>query len=238
MQTAHISFENLKRGFGLAEVLQGVNLQVQRGEILGLLGVNGAGKTTLLRCLLGLLKPDQGKIFFSGKKLEAHTVREDFGFLPENFFPPRTLKGADFLNAMAWGLGASKQEPLRLLNLVGLNAHLNKPIRAYSRGMIQRLGLACALLRDPAVIILDEPTLGLDPLGQKQMLDLLIALNKQGKTVFFSSHTLSQIEKVCTRVAVLDKGLISYCGPVGEFQDKYQVQSLEEAFLREIAVKE
>lgn len=229
-----ITFQNIKKQFGKTTVLKGIDLEIKGGEIFGLLGVNGAGKTTLMRSLMHLLHPEAGTLSFKGKPLTSAHIQKHFGFLPENFVPPGNLTAEEFLNLLSWGLGVPAENVGRLLGLVELQRHKSKPIRTYSRGMIQRLGLCCALVKDPQVVVLDEPTLGLDPVGQKQVLDILGKLNAEGKTVFFSSHILSQIARVCTRVGVLHTGIISFRGTVYEILEKHKASFLEEAFLKEI----
>ena len=231
-----ISFENIKKQFGQSLVLEDISLRINQGEIFGLLGLNGAGKTTLIRCLLGLLKVNNGSISFKGRSLRPQDVRENFGFLPENFSPPQNLKAGEFLRILGRGLGAKTNQVDRLLELVGLKEHSRKYIKAFSRGMIQRLGLALCLLKDPEVLILDEPALGLDILGQRQVLELIAGLNRQGKTIFFTSHILSQIEKTCARIGIIHRGRIRFAGPAEELMGKHSVLSLEEAFLREIGI--
>ena len=231
-----ISLENIKKQFGQSLVLEDISLRINQGEIFGLLGLNGAGKTTLIRCLLGLLKVNNGSISFKGRSLRPQDVRENFGFLPENFSPPQNLKAGEFLRILGRGLGAKTNQVDRLLELVGLKEHSRKYIKAFSRGMIQRLGLAVCLLKDPEVLILDEPALGLDILGQRQVLELISGLNQQGKTVFFTSHILSQIEKTCARIGIIHRGRISFSGSAEELTRKHNVPGLEEAFLREIGI--
>ncbi len=229
-----LSFKDIKKRFNKTTVLAGINLAIKEGEIFGLLGVNGAGKTTLIRCLLKSLKINGGSIFFKGAPLKSEDIHKNIGFLPENFLPPQNLKAVEFLKILSWGLDSKPDIANILLEKVGLKDQENKYIKTYSRGMIQRLGLAGALLKDPQLIVLDEPTLGLDPLGQQYVLDLLADLNKKGKTIFFSSHILSQIEKVCTRIGIIHAGKMRYIGRVREIVAKHRAQSLEEAFLKEI----
>lgn len=232
-----LSLSGICKKFKKTEVLKGINLQIERGEIFGLLGVNGAGKTTLIRSILGLLKIDSGQILFKDRSRQPKDIQKQFGFLPENFLPPKNLKGFEFLKILGSGFNLGSSRVMSLLDLVGLRQHAHKAIRAYSRGMIQRLGLATCLLKDPEVIILDEPTLGLDPLGQKQVLRIISDLNQKGKTIFFSSHILSQVEQLKARIAILNSGVITSAMRVDEILAKHSVSSLEEAFLKEVESK-
>ncbi|MBU2251648.1 MAG: ABC transporter ATP-binding protein, partial [Candidatus Omnitrophica bacterium] len=229
-----LTLEGIYKKFKRTEVLKGVNLKVRKGEIYGLLGINGAGKTTLIRSILGLLRIDQGRILFKGNICQPKDIQKNFGFLPENFLPPKNLKGIEFLRILGSGFNLKLADIKSLLELVGLTKHSRKYIGAYSRGMIQRLGLATCLLKDPEVIILDEPTLGLDPLGQKQVLNIIADLNRRGKTVFFSSHILSQVEQLKARIAVINSGTIAFESGVDEILKKHKASSLEEAFLKEV----
>jgi len=232
-----LSLSGICKKFKKTEVLKGIDLQIAKGEIFGLLGVNGAGKTTLIRSILSLLKIDSGQILFKGNTLQPKDIQKEFGFLPENFLPPKCLKGFEFLKILGSGFSLKSSDVESLLDLVGLSQHSHKPIRAYSRGMIQRLGLATCLIKDPEVIILDEPTLGLDPLGQKQVLRIISDLNQKGKTIFFSSHILSQVEQLKARIAILNSGRITSAAGVDEILNKHSAASLEEAFLKEVESK-
>ena len=232
-----ISLSNVNKRFGKNLVLNGIDLEVKSGEIFGLLGVNGAGKTTLMRSLLGLLKINDGSSKFKGQPITPRDIKNHFGFLPESFLPPRNLKAFEFLNILGKGLNRNRKDVESLLDRVGLSQHKKKPIRAFSRGMIQRLGLATCLLKNPEVIILDEPTLGLDPVGQKSILAILKDLNQQGKTIFFSSHILTQMEELCSRISIIHSGKISFVGTVSEAMNKHKVSSLEEAFLKEVGAQ-
>lgn len=234
MNLTILSCRNLSKHFGKVIALEDINLEIKQGEIFGLLGPNGAGKTTLLRCILKLINSSRGAIFFKDRFLLNRDIQENFGFLPENFQPPANLTGREFLKILGWALNLKTLQVDSCLEQVGLTEQKDKPIKAYSRGMIQRLGVAIALLKEPELIILDEPTLGLDPIGQSQILSLLINLNKQGKTIFFSSHILSQIEKVAHRIGIIHQGKLRFVGNVGEIMNKHNSPSLEEAFLREI----
>jgi ABC-2 type transport system ATP-binding protein len=230
-----LTCHNLYKYFGKFCALDNLNLEIKEGEIFGLLGANGAGKTTLLRCILTLLKLNRGKIYFKDKILQSKHIQQYFGFLPEAFQPPRNLTGCQLLNLLARGINLKASSVDSLLDEVGLSDRKNAKIKNYSRGMIQRLGIAIALLKDPEVLILDEPTLGLDPIGQTYMLELLKNSNSKGKTILFSSHILSQMEKICHRVGIIHKGKLKFVGSINEILTKYNTTSLEDAFLKEVS---
>lgn len=229
-----IALHNIKKRFGKTTVLKGIDLTINQGEIFGLLGANGAGKTTLIRSLLGLININEGSVEFEGKPRTSRDIQEHFGFLPENFLPPKNLQAGELLSMLGWGFGLKAKDVDSLLELVGLAAQKHQYIRTFSRGMIQRLGLAVCLFKKPQVLILDEPTLGLDPLGQRDILSLLSELSREGKTIFFSSHILSQIEKLCSHIGVIHQGAISFVGTVKEVLLKHNAVSLEEAFLKQV----
>lgn len=200
--------------------LNGVSLRVERGTIFGLLGPNGAGKTTLVKILLGLATPTSG----SASLLESHPgdtkARRRIGYLPEQMRLPDYIKAPALLRYMGRLNGVPsatlKMRIPLLLEQVGL-AGVKKPAKTYSKGMQQRLGLAQALLNDPELMILDEPTDGLDPLGRKQVRDLLLSLRAAGKTIFLNSHMLSEVEQVCDRVVILHQGLVARAATPDEF---------------------
>lgn len=228
-----LTIESLCKAYGKQTVLHGVSLSISRQEIVGLLGCNGAGKTTLIRCVLQLSRRQRGSMNFDGRPLTEELVRRHFGYLPENFVPPKNLTGPEFLAALAAACGRTKKEVGALFDKVGLAGNEHKRIAAYSRGMIQRLGLAAALIKDPEVFILDEPTLGLDPIAQAEMLAMMLRLKNEGRSVFFSTHILAQIKRVCDRVAVMHQGRIRYFGSVDSFLAKHGTEDLDEAFLKE-----
>src|SRR3990167_7463259 len=155
-KSAILSFRNLSKSFAMTKALENINLEIKEGEVFGLLGPNGAGKTTLIRCLIKLIHPTHGEISFKERLLQDKDVHEYFGFLPENFQPPANLSAREFLEILCWGLSIKTSYIDSCLKDVGLINQKNKLIKAYSRGMIQRLGLAIALLKQPQVIILDE----------------------------------------------------------------------------------
>ncbi|MGB9836293.1 MAG: ATP-binding cassette domain-containing protein [Candidatus Saccharicenans sp.] len=201
-------------------VLKGVSFHVNEGEIFGYLGPNGAGKTTTIKCILNLIFPDAGQIKIFGEDSLRPRARQKVGFLPENPYFYDYLTGREFLTFYAdlLGLhGQAKQEKINyLLKLVGMERAADLQLRKYSRGMLQRIGLAQALLNDPSLVILDEPMGGLDPIGRKEFRDIIVGLKKEGKTVFLSSHILQDIEMICDRVAIILAGEIINQGYLGD----------------------
>jgi ABC-2 type transport system ATP-binding protein len=202
------------------EALCGVTLRVERGEVFGLLGPNGAGKTTLIKILLGIARKTGGSAALLGRPAGDRASRLKVGYLPENL---RIAGHHNALTAMELygklsGLTSAQVRERRdqLLQSVGLADRARDSVRKYSKGMLQRLGLAQALLHDPELLILDEPTDGLDPLGRSQVRGLLNQLRQQGKTVFLNSHILQEVELVCDRVAILDRGVLRAMGTVAE----------------------
>lgn len=197
--------------------LDGLDMKIKKGEIYGLLGPNGAGKTTALKILTGLIRPTSGEIKIFGKSdpLEA---RNRIGFLPENpcFYPH--LTGAELLQfyAKLYNISLSKDEVKEKIAAVGLVESENKRIAGFSKGMIQRIGFAQSIIGNPDFVVLDEPLSGLDPLGRREIKDLIIEINKQGKTVLFSSHILSDVETICNRVGIIINGKMKQVGSLRE----------------------
>jgi len=226
-----LQINNVCKNFGTGLILDQVSLAVTQNEIFGLLGLNGAGKTTLFKCILQLLKLDSGEILYKGEKLELPVIHEKIGYLPEFYLPPGELKAAEYLKLLSIAVGGKKPDVEALLMKADLAA--DKMIRDYSRGMIQRLGVLIALLKSPEFVILDEPTLGLDPLARINLLNWLKELNRQGTTIMLSSHDFDQVEKLCQRIAVMHQHKIRYIGTIEEFTKKHSTTSLEEAFLKE-----
>jgi ABC-2 type transport system ATP-binding protein len=200
--------------------LQGVSLRVEPGTIFGLIGQNGAGKTTIIKILLGLATPTAGAARVLGSSPSDPAARRRVGYLPEQMRLPDFFRAKNFLGYMGRLNGVNRAAMKRripaLLERVGLGDE-RKPVKAYSKGMQQRLGLAQALVSDPEVLFLDEPTDGLDPLGRKDVRDLLVQLRAEGKTIFLNSHLLSEIELVCDRIVILNKGKVARSATPEEF---------------------
>lgn len=208
-----IVIENLVKTFkkGKFRVLDQVNLTVFEGEALGVIGPNGAGKTTLTGCLMGFLKPDSGKAQIAGMPADYIDVRRMVGFIPERLAFERWMTAREFMDFQAGlaGLKCDKNKIEELLELVGLNEESrNRSIRTYSRGMLQRLGLAQALVADPKILILDEPSSGIDPGGVIAMRKLLTTLKERQITILLNSHQLDQVERICDRVAFMRAGKV------------------------------
>ena len=226
--------------------LGGVSLQVEPGTIFGLLGRNGAGKTTLVKILLSLVRQDGGEARLLGVTARASKVRRRVGYLPEQVRFPEYMKGPAFLRYMGALNGvegsALKQRVPELLEQMDLAGDTKKLLKGYSKGMQQRLGLAQALINDPELIFLDEPTEGLDPIGRKQIRDLLASLKAKGKTIFLNSHLLSEVELICDRVAILEKGKVVRMGSPKELMQatgayRITVGTATEAAKRALAEK-
>jgi ABC-2 type transport system ATP-binding protein len=202
--------------------LQNCSLTIYQGETFGLLGPNGAGKTTLLKTLLGIIRPTAGSAEVLGHALGDRAMKQRIGYLPENPYFYDFLTGWEFLQYTAglFGLSAATQQRriVELLDLVGLpqTAAKKKQLRQYSKGMLQRIGIAQALINDPDVVFLDEPMSGLDPTGRFQVREIILALKREGKTIFFNSHILSDVEVICDRIAILDQGDLICIGNLDE----------------------
>ncbi|MFP4467319.1 MAG: ABC transporter ATP-binding protein [Candidatus Goldiibacteriota bacterium] len=219
------------------KALDGVALEVKKGEVFGLLGVNGAGKTTLMKILLGLLRPTEGTVKIFGDTIENSEIRKKIGYLSEIPYFPKYLKAVEVLSYFSDILGIPASEKKDridyVLNTVNLYEKRNTRIKGFSKGMQGRLGLAQAILNDPELLLLDEPMSGLDPLGYKETRDIILNLHKKGKTIFFNSHILSEIEKICDRLAVLHKGRLLPVETVTSIKKRYK--SLEDYFVKSVA---
>jgi len=201
-------------------ILRGLDLAVEPGEIFGFIGTNGAGKTTTIKLALGLIFPDAGTIRLFGEEAGRVEVRRRVGFLPENPYFYDYLTGAEFLDfhARLFGIGAAlrRRRVGELLERVGLANRGDRQLRHYSKGMLQRVGLAQALINDPELVILDEPMSGLDPIGRREVRDIILDLKARGRTVFFSTHILSDTEMICDRVGMLVRGSLKAVGTIDD----------------------
>ncbi len=206
------------------QALVDFNLDVESGLIFGLLGPNGAGKTTFIKLLLGITFPTAGSAKILGEQVSNYQVKKKIGYLPENHKYPPYLKGGEVLEYFGKLGGVNGAELNRkmdeLLALVKLTQWKKTKVKAYSKGMMQRLGLAQALINDPELIFLDEPTDGVDPIGRKEIRDILLELKGQGKTIFLNSHLLSEVELITDRVGILNKGKLLREGTVKELTEK------------------
>lgn len=224
VQTHQLS-KTYRTGFWLnqkIESLKQCSLTIHQGETFGLLGPNGAGKTTLLKILLGITRPTSGSGKLLNQPIGNIAVKQRIGYLPENPYFYDHLTGWEFLEFAA-GLfqipkSIQRQRIPELFDLVGLakSAAIKKPMRQYSKGMLQRVGMAQALINDPEVVFLDEPMSGLDPMGRYQIREIILSLKSQNKTIFFNSHVLSDVEKICDRVAILAQGNLLITGSLDQ----------------------
>jgi ABC-2 type transport system ATP-binding protein len=207
---AVIAIDRLVKRYGQIEALKGVTLSVARGEIYGLLGQNGAGKTTMVKVLLGIINATAGEATLLGQPVGRVSVRGRIGYLPEDHRFPDYHTGYSLLDYYGALLGVSRSERRRRipehLETVGLKGRMRYKIRTYSKGMKQRLGIAQAIFHDPEVIFLDEPTDGVDPVGRREIRVIMQQLKEEGKTIFLNSHLLSEVELICDRVGILDRG--------------------------------
>jgi len=201
--------------------LKGVSLTINRGEIFAYLGPNGSGKTTTIKLLLGLIFPTSGTLRILGKTdINSAAVKRNIGYLPEGAYYPEFLEGEEVLRfyGQLYGMGGRELERRisEVLDTVGLTHARRRLVRGYSKGMRQRIGLAQALLSDPQILILDEPTTGLDPIARKEIRDILVELRDRGKTLFVSSHELLEIELISNRVGILFEGELKTLGTIDE----------------------
>jgi ABC-2 type transport system ATP-binding protein len=218
---------------GTKIALHGLDLEVGAGEVFGFLGPNGAGKTTTMNVLLGFVPPTSGSAYLFGIDVRQPIARQRIGYLPELTYYYKFLTAEELLRFYGKIFGLSRAETDRrirdLLKLVELEQAAKRPIKSYSKGMQQRVGLAQALINNPDLLVLDEPTSGLDPLGRMKVREIIQRLKNEGKTVFFSSHELGEVESVCDRVAIIHQGQLKAIGRVADITGKHT--NLEQAFL-------
>ena len=242
--TLAIETHGLRKEYGGKVAVHDVTIAVPQGEVFGFLGPNGAGKSTTMKMLLGLAFPTAGTAKLLGHPLGAMAAKRRIGFLPEQFRFHEWLRGTEFLDFHGELSGVSRAERRRripeVLDLVGLAGRGGDRLRTYSKGMLQRIGLAQALLNDPALIFLDEPTSALDPIGRREVREIIRVLKGRGMTVFLNSHILSEVESVCDRVAIVDRGRVVRYGALDELlREALDVELLlgahDDALLRRIA---
>ena len=225
--------KEFRLGLGRQRVvaLDRLDLEVEPGEIFGFLGHNGAGKTTTIKLLLGLLAPTAGRAWILDRPIQDVAVKQHVGFLPESPYFYEYLTAAEFLTFYGQLFGLSRQALAKkiddLLAMVCLADARHLPLRKFSKGMLQRIGLAQALINDPQVVILDEPMSGLDPIGRRDVRDIILRLKDEGKTIFFSTHILPDVEMICDRVGILVKGQLRAVGAVHELVGAAAVTSVE-----------
>ncbi len=230
-----INVTSLTKFYGDFKALDNVSFRVERGWVYGYLGPNGAGKTTTIRTMLGLLKPNKGEVQIEGINSTENPIAafQMLGYAPElptlqTFFTAKQL--LDFIGKMfGVSLPTRRQRIDQLLNLVGLKEWGDRKIGTYSKGMVQRLSVALALVNDPAVLIMDEPTIGMDPEATAHFRSLFTELSKQGKTIFISSHLLDEVQRVCTHVGMINKGKMVFSGSVEQVLETFTAKWVVEA---------
>ena len=224
MSTPAVQIENISKFFPIplrrqrVQAVKNLSLVVEPGQVYGLLGPNGCGKSTTLKILLGLVTPNSGRALVFGKDSREYRSRRDVGFLPENPYFHKFLTAAELLSfhGKICGLSGKKLATRidELIDLVGLRDARDRRVGGFSKGMLQRIGLAQALVHDPGLVVLDEPTAGVDPAGSHQIRDLILDLKKRGKTILLTSHLLEQVQEICDRVGIMARGEMIREGPL------------------------
>jgi ABC-2 type transport system ATP-binding protein len=221
-----IKVENLTKMYGNRAVVNNVTFQVGKGEIFGYLGKNGAGKSTTINMITGIVRPTSGKVFLFGQDVleNPSVIYQKVGVLPDssNFYPAYSSLDHLTLFGELKRVKIKKQDLYQLLERVGLQGHEKKKVHSYSLGMKKKLGIAQALIGDPEIIFLDEPTSTLDPESAIEIRELIFSLSQQGKTIFMTSHNLEEVEKICHRVAIMQNGTITQMGTLRELREKNQ----------------
>ena len=224
MSNPAVQIENISKFFPVplrrqrVQAVKNLSLVVEPGQVYGLLGPNGCGKSTTLKILLGLVTPNSGRSLIFGKDSREYRSRRDVGFLPENPYFHKFLTAAELLSfhGKICGLSGKKLATRidELIDLVGLRDARDRRVGGFSKGMLQRIGLAQALVHDPGLVVLDEPTAGVDPAGSHQIRDLILDLKKRGKTILLTSHLLEQVQEICDRVGIMARGEMIREGPL------------------------
>jgi ABC-2 type transport system ATP-binding protein len=216
----------LRRRYGRRQAVDDVSLEVGRGEVVGLLGPNGAGKTTVIKMLLGLVRPDAGEALLLGRPAADPAARARVGYLPELFRYQPWLSASEVLalHVRLLGVDVPAGEQHGLLSLVGLAERGGDRVGGFSKGMQQRLGLAVALVAEPELVILDEPTSALDPIGRVDVRDIVLSLRSRGVAVLLNSHLIGEVERVCDRVVILDRGRVAASGTLAELLGRRELR--------------
>jgi ABC-2 type transport system ATP-binding protein len=216
----------LRKRYGKRAAVEDISLEVGRGEVVGLLGPNGAGKTTVIKMLLGLVRPDAGEVMLLGRPATEPAARVRVGYLPELFRYQPWLTAAEVLtlHVRLSGIGVPAEEQRECLALVGLADRAGDRVGGFSKGMQQRLGLAVALVARPELVVLDEPTSALDPLGRVDVRDIVLSLRSRGVAVLLNSHLIGEVERVCDRVVILDRGRVAAAGTLTELLGQHEVR--------------
>jgi len=240
MSNAPISVRSVAKSYGANAALKDATFDLKEGEIFGLIGLNGAGKTTLIKVLLDLIRADSGEASIFGLRAATVAARQKLSYLPEKFHPSRYLTGWEFLTLSAayFHQTLDRARVEKLVASLDLDPGvLKRRVGTYSKGMGQKLGLAGAMAIDVPLLLLDEPMSGLDPRARVRLKDAMLAARASGRTIFFSSHILSDVDELCDRIAVMHEGIIRYVGPPQEFKTKWGGESLERSFLKLLEAK-
>ena len=241
MNQAAVTIKNVDQSFRVGfwlrpvEVLHQVSLTIPERSIFGFLGANGAGKTTLIHLMTGLRKPTRGSVQVFGKYATSIEAKSRMGYLPERPYFHEHLTGEGLLKYFGALAGLKPKEILtripKVLTQVGMANARRLELKRYSKGMLQRIGIAQALIHDPELLVLDEPMSGLDPLGRKEMRELILRLSQEGRTIILSSHVIPDVEAICDQVAFLDRGRLLECGPLAQLLSRSPLQTLEDYYL-------
>jgi ABC-2 type transport system ATP-binding protein len=233
--SAAVRVASLVKRYGRVCAVSNVTFEVAAGEAFGLIGANGAGKTTLIRCMLDLTAGDAGSVSIFGVPAGRPQARRRLAYAPERFMPPHYLRGGEFLSSLARLAGSPYDEARARALLAELEldaAVLGRPVRELSKGMTQKLGLAGAFLLERDLYVLDEPMSGLDPAARVAVKSVLRRLAAEGRTLFFTSHVLADVEELCSSIAVLEQGRVRFRGAPAALCERYAEPRLEQAFMK------
>jgi ABC-2 type transport system ATP-binding protein len=238
--TTPLDIQTISKSYGKHQVLKDVSFSLKEGEIFGLIGLNGIGKTTLIKIILDLARADSGQVTILGHHSGKVEARKQLSYLPEKFAPSRYLLGREYLELSLSYYGKKLDKEAARAMAVSLDLDptvLDRKVGSYSKGMGQKLGLVGAFLVDQPFLILDEPMSGLDPRSRIKLKDVMLQQKQQGKTIFFSSHILADIDEICDRIGIIHDTSLRYIGTAKDFKPTYQEASLERAFLKAIETK-